>query len=289
MAVAQLIFSAPTSAHPLANPGYGKRSAPAQNPSGDDDFAGLTPLARALGAYIDQLPDGAAMGIKALASQLPHGQAAISTALNCLSQGGYLRRVQELLDGGTRWVTRTYFSRTARVDAWWKAWLGGLDMNSWQEEPVVKVQQRKKDQEQEPSRAYVLLATLHLADRRLALSAKDCERLAPLVERWFERGADEDRIRAEMTALLPPEVKIPGMFVARRLTDKLPPAPRAESARPAVRRMMLCTQCENPGEPDALPGGLCAECREAPVAMDAGLAEANVRALAAEVRKGMRA
>lgn len=323
MAVADLTFSAPTSAHPMANPGFGKRLAPAQGTYQISPFTNLTPKARAVAEYVDQLPVGAAMGIKALASQLPLGQAAVSTALKEMSQAGLLRRVQELdLKVATQWVTRTYFSRTARPDAWWKAWLGGLDMDHWQETPVPKQNSQPRQPHApsrhpqksrvpgtfqagsamvaevpqgapEASRAHILLVTLRISDRRLTLTAKDCEQLAPLVDEWFARGSGEDEVRAALTVSLPSKVHAPGRFVAQRLEEKMPPVPVAAPASPTtppvVRRMMICTICEAPGDPDALVGGLCADCDDEPrpsaPVRAAGLPPQDVRAHAEAVRR----
>ncbi|MFJ1649180.1 hypothetical protein [Streptomyces sp. NPDC088258] len=118
------------SAHPHAKPGYGKRSAPDQAPRGSADFVHLRPREAAIAAYIDRLPEGAAIGYKPLAANLAdYGQQACGKALRFLSDAGHLRRVKEHLvleDNSYRWVTRTYFSRTARDDDWWKAYVGGL-------------------------------------------------------------------------------------------------------------------------------------------------------------------
>ncbi|WP_405686696.1 hypothetical protein [Streptomyces sp. NBC_01387] len=55
-----------------------------------------------------------------------------------------------------------------------------------------------------------------------------------------------------------------GAFVRQRLTDKMPPErmPTAPGARSGW--VMECTNCGRPGAPDALPGGICAECRSLP-------------------------
>jgi hypothetical protein len=128
VAVKDLSRALPAPAHPMANPGYGKRSAPEQPPRGADDFAHLPAREASLSALIDGLPEGAAMSAKALAAAHPrYGQAACLTALRRLSEAGYLRRTREhvVLADGARWVTRTYFSRAPRSDAWWDAALRG--------------------------------------------------------------------------------------------------------------------------------------------------------------------
>nr|WSU74734.1 MarR family transcriptional regulator [Streptomyces anulatus] len=116
-----------SAAYPMAKPGYGKRSAPDQRPRTRDDFALLPTRERYVAGFVDHLPEGAAMSVKTLAKQLPlYGQQAISTALNALSVAGHLRRVRCPVVGAgdeTRWVFRTFWSRTARDNEWWNTYL----------------------------------------------------------------------------------------------------------------------------------------------------------------------
>ena len=68
------------------------------------------------------------MDIKSLAKDLPlYGQMAIGTALRALAVAGHLRRVRCRVggDGQCRWVTLTYWSRTAHDNEWWAARLAG--------------------------------------------------------------------------------------------------------------------------------------------------------------------
>ncbi|MFH8405116.1 MarR family transcriptional regulator [Streptomyces sp. NPDC018019] len=129
MADAQLTTApcAPTASHPLAAPGYGKRSAPDQTRRRPGDFAHLPEREAFLAAFIDRLPDGAAMDVKTLAAAQPrYGQQAVRSALTRLSAAGHLRRLQETVGNGrSQWVYRTYFTRTARDDAWWHHFLTG--------------------------------------------------------------------------------------------------------------------------------------------------------------------
>ncbi|WP_102920413.1 hypothetical protein [Streptomyces eurocidicus] len=115
--------------HPAAARGYGKRSVPDQATRRRGDFDHLRPREASIATYIDRLPDGSSMDAKTLASQLPaYGQAACLTALRRLSEAGHLRRVTERIKGDAgswNWVTRTYFSRTARGDDWWETFLAG--------------------------------------------------------------------------------------------------------------------------------------------------------------------
>ncbi len=121
-------LSAPavSAAYPMAKPGYGKRTAPGQQPRTRDDFALLPIRERYVAGFVDHLPDGAAMSVKQLAKQLPlYGQQAISTALKTLSVAGHLRRVRCAVGAGdeTRWVFRTFWSRTAHDNEWWTTYL----------------------------------------------------------------------------------------------------------------------------------------------------------------------
>ncbi|MFJ2221183.1 MarR family transcriptional regulator [Streptomyces anulatus] len=111
----------------MAKPGYGKRSAPDQQARTRHDFALLPTRERYVAGFVDHLPEGAAMSVKTLAKQLPlYGQQAISTALNSLSVAGHLRRVRCAVVGAgdeTRWVFRTFWSRTAHDNEWWNTYL----------------------------------------------------------------------------------------------------------------------------------------------------------------------
>ncbi|MCX4788202.1 MarR family transcriptional regulator [Streptomyces sp. NBC_01221] len=118
----------PASSRPYAKakPGYGKRCAPDQRPPRNDDFALLPERERYIAGYVDRLPDGAAMDIKSLAKNLPlYGQMAVAGALKALGVAGHLRHVRCLASGDdqVRWVTRTFWSRTAHDNEWWDAFL----------------------------------------------------------------------------------------------------------------------------------------------------------------------
>ncbi|WP_299538718.1 MarR family transcriptional regulator [uncultured Streptomyces sp.] len=121
---------APAASRPYrkAHPGYGKQSIPGQGSSHRADFALLPERERYVAAYVDRLPEGAAMDIKSLAKDLPlYGQMAIGTALRALAVAGHLRRVRCRVEGHgpCRWVTLTYWSRAAHDNEWWTARLTG--------------------------------------------------------------------------------------------------------------------------------------------------------------------
>ncbi|MGC5530291.1 MarR family transcriptional regulator [Streptomyces sp. SR-10] len=310
-------------AYPMAKPGYGKRSAPDQQARTRHDFALLPTRERYVAGFVDHLPEGAAMSVKTLAKQLPlYGQQAISTALNSLSVAGHLRRVRSAVVGAgdeTRWVFRTFWSRTARDNEWWNTYLAtekaalaaapapeapALDTApppSWGPaeesspptpegpdteqvpEPTAVPHQRTPaqapgdepappDPDAEPraagtSPAYLALARLGRDDHRLTLSADDCAALEPQAAQWLARGVSVDYLTRALTAGLPAKVDSPLGFVRRRLTDKMPPrlpaGPAPAVNRAAARRILMeCTDCGRPGQPEALPDGLCRPCRE---------------------------
>ncbi|MEU8671278.1 MarR family transcriptional regulator [Streptomyces anulatus] len=126
--------------YPMATPGYGKRSAPGQLPRRTDDFALLPTRERYVAGFVDHLPEGAAMSVKALAKQLPlYGQQAISTALTALSVAGHLRRVRCAVGQGetTRWAFRTFWSRTAHDNEWWNTYLAAESTRDAAPAPAV--------------------------------------------------------------------------------------------------------------------------------------------------------
>ncbi|MDQ0991560.1 hypothetical protein [Streptomyces sp. V3I7] len=282
MAVTQLSAAVPSAhalPHPMANPGYGKRTAPGQLPGTATDFAHLPPREAAIAAYIDRLPNGADVSVKTLAKHLPYGQCALRTALNNLQRAGHLRRGREhLADSGSQhWITRTWWSRTARDDGWWAAFTRGAVP---QEPPPTRRPPTR-------SRAYVLLAALGRSAPVLSLSHASCSELAPLVVEWFTRGATEDDVLRALTAGLPTPVHSPAALVARRLKDKLPPEP--EPTPPPPLRVLECAKCGTPGRPEALPGGICGVCRGDTAALPrpSALSSKAVRSHAAAARAAM--
>ncbi|MEU2712410.1 hypothetical protein [Streptomyces sp. NPDC007205] len=264
----------------MANPGYGKRSAPDQRTRTNHDFTHLPPREAAIAAYLDRLPDGADISVKTLAKQLPYGQCALRTALNRLQAAGHLRRGRERLEtdsGGSRWITRSWWSRTARDDAWWAAFTRG-DVPEEPHPPERPGPTR--------SRAHILLAALGRTAPVLSLSAADCATLAPLLTEWFARGATDEAVLRALTEGLPTPVHHPAALVRRRLIDKIPPEP---VPRPAPRRVLECAECGVPGRPEALPGGVCGGCRgeRAPAHPGAPLPATAVHARAGEIRAAM--
>ncbi|MET9577739.1 hypothetical protein ABZY30_19610 [Streptomyces massasporeus] len=245
-----------------------------RDPGFDHDFAHLPPREAAIAAHLDRLPDGADISVKTLAKQLPYGQCALGTALNRIQQAGHLRRGRECVtadDGSSRWITRTWFTRTARDDDWWAAFTRG-DLPQQAARPTR-------------SRAHILLAALGRTAPVLSLSEADCATLAPLVTDWFARGASEEDVLRALTAGLPTPVHHAAALVRNRLTGKLPPPP---PPRPPLR-VLECANCGAPGRPETLPGGRCSACRgeRAPAQPAAPLSAPTVHAHAAGIRAAM--
>ncbi|WEO96729.1 hypothetical protein A6P39_023395 [Streptomyces sp. FXJ1.172] len=268
----------------MANPGYGKRSVPGQRPRTNHDFAHLPAREAAIASYLDRLPDGADISVKTLAKVLPYGQCALGTALNRLQKAGHLRRGRERLEtdsGGSRWITRSWWSRTARDDGWWATFARG-DVPQPEPPPAARASPAPTR-----SRAHILLAALGRTAPVLSLSAADCAELAPLVAEWFARGATDEAVLHALTAGLPSPVHHPAALVRSRLTSKLPPEPVRQPPRPP-RRILECAECGVPGRPEALPGGLCRACRGAlpsdQAHSNAPLSPSAIHSYAAEMR-----
>ncbi|WP_405899633.1 MarR family transcriptional regulator [Streptomyces sp. NBC_00727] len=296
MATQNLSPALPTSArsapYPKASPGYGKRAIPNQRQPRADDFAFLPERERYIAGYVDTLPDGAAMHIKSLAKCQPlYGQMAVGSALRALAVAGHLRQVRCAVgDGeGIRWVTRTFWSRTARDNEWWTTFLAAEETHCAPQPPVgppppwgpaepaateapdapeppapaaPALPQQRAQAPQAPSPAYLALAELGRTDPRLALSAADCAALEELAAQWFARGADANYLTHALAAGLPEAVDSPVGFVRRRLVNKLPPnlpAPVPQAA--PVRHLMIeCADCRTPGPPEVFRDGLCGPC-----------------------------
>lgn len=300
VAIQNLSFAPPTpvAASPKARPGYGKRSVPDQCPPRPDDFGFLPERERYIAGYVDQLPEGAAMNIKSLAKCQPlYGQMAVGSALRALGVAGHLRHARCAVGEGdlVRWVTLTFWSRTARDNEWWNTFLtaeAGHRVTQPVAAPVAPVtsvmppppwvpaepeapvthaaapvvpQQRATPEDSSP--AYLALSQLGLKDKRLGLSGDDCRELEELAAEWFARGVDADYFIHTLTAGLPPAVDSPRGFVKKRLVTKLPPRQQAASTPPAPgasapRLMVECTDCGAPGKAEVFRDGLCGPCRQ---------------------------
>ncbi|MFE4174513.1 helix-turn-helix domain-containing protein [Streptomyces sp. NPDC056909] len=232
---------------------------------------GLSLTAIGLGVHIQSLPDGARIGIKALAARFAEGEVVIARALRELEACGYLSRTKERTPGG-RWVTRTVaYDDPSAV---------GTVPSSLQPpkpkpgrrpelagpEPAPPKPVQALPEPDHPDLARHRTATEILAGLRrdapgLVLSERDVRRLAPAVSAWLERGVEPDAVRRTLTAALPQDpINHPGAFLAHRLTELLPPPLPAEpTARPVPRIVPLqnCDRCDHAfraPEPGNCPG-----------------------------------
>jgi hypothetical protein len=174
----------------------------------------------------------------------------VSSALRALTRAGHLLRVRETVgEGLTRWVFRTFFSRTARPVAWWERFLADRRTGTTREDPAPAPPPR--------SEAYRALASLGGTDHRMTLSARECAELEPLAAEWLARDVTPAQFRVAMTGGLPATVECPGAFARRRLVDRIPPEPARAEHRTE------CATCRAPGRFAALPGGRCRHCAAA--------------------------
>lgn len=259
-------------AHRMAKAGFGKRHVPDEAPRGAADFAHLPTREAAIAAYIDRLPEGAAIGYKVLADELPdYGQQACRSALDRLTRAGHLRRirVQIAVEGsGLRWVTRTFFARTARDAAWWTRYIRfirGVDVPGQPAAPdeVPSV-------EPEPgvpaarSEAYTVLAGLGRREPRLQLSEDECVALEPLVQEWLAREVGREQVGQVLVAGLPASVHSAGAFLRTRLENKMPPVPQPkknEFREEIVAALEMCAFCDEDESTTTLVDGVCVDCR----------------------------
>lgn len=276
----------PSSSHPMANPGYGKRLAGDENPVAEPDFAHLTPRDAEVAVFIDHLGTGHAMGHKVLAAEHPrYGQQAVRTSLGRITQAGHLRWIKEHItveDNTMRWVTRTYWSRTRRSVEWWAEFARerhGTDV-TWDHQPgLARVEETtaapvpdatEPDPGPEPAPepepqsepvgvAYRILSALRTVEPRMALSDGDCGSLEPLAQEWLSRGATPKDITRALTEGLPPTVSNPGGLARRRLESKMPPKQRTPRAK-VTRVLMVCGLCGQDERTVKLDRGVCEEC-----------------------------
>nr|WP_208764793.1 hypothetical protein [Streptomyces brevispora] len=260
----------------MANPGYGKRSAPDQRPRTGADFVHLLPRDAAIAAYVDGLCDGADISVKSLAKVLPYGQCALRTTLNRLQEAGHLRRGSECIATETAliWVTRTFFSRTSRDNAWWAAFTRGDAPPQTPQHPTR-------------SRSFILLAALGRNAPALMLSQADCLALEPQVSEWFERGATETEILHALTQGLPSPIHHAAALIRRRLRDKLPPLRATPPTPRVVLRTLECSECRAPGSAQAMPGGVRGNPHPTPTGPTNAVPQQGVRARMNAVRAGL--
>ncbi|MFD7918035.1 MarR family transcriptional regulator [Streptomyces sp. NPDC059740] len=141
------------------------------------------------------------------------------------------------------------------------------------------------------SRAYELLVQLGHRDHRLVLSAAECAALEDGVAQWLALGMTPAQVVQALSAGLPEEVHAPAGLLRRRLRDKAPPPPAPATPQAAAphRWWAECAECGRPGRPQALPGGLCRDCRGAPEPTPPGpVARESVRGHVERIRAACR-
>ncbi|WP_406095339.1 hypothetical protein [Streptomyces sp. NBC_01013] len=256
----------------MAKAGFGKRLVPDEAPRGAADFAHLPTREAAIAAYVDRLPEGAAIGYKVLAEELAdYGQQACRSALDRLTRAGHLRRirVQIAVEGsGLRWVTRTFFSRSARDAAWWRQYvrfIRGMDAPG---QPAAPDEVRPA--EPEPgvpaprSEAYTVLAGLGRREPRLQLSEGECVALEELAQEWLVRGVGREQVSQALVSGLPASVHSAGAFLRTRLENKMPPVPqprKSEIREEIVGALEMCAFCDEDESTTTLVDGVCPDCR----------------------------
>ncbi|MFJ9177087.1 helix-turn-helix domain-containing protein [Streptomyces sp. NPDC102360] len=226
----------------------------------------LSLTAIGLSVHIQSLPTGARVDIRTLAALFPEGTTRISAALRELEAHGYLRRERRRTSEG-RVSTRTISCNHP-----------GTHPTPAAADPAPSRPKRPPTPLHVPhpstsapvllDRATTLLTTLHRADPRLLLSAKDTARLAPGVAAWLEREAPADAVRHALTSDIPDTLRHPAALLAHRLTALLPPLPPLRPPHtpppPTPHPLHNCDGCDR-----AFRGrepGLCRTCTPDPVA-----------------------
>ncbi|WKV72486.1 helix-turn-helix domain-containing protein [Streptomyces sp. PCS3-D2] len=237
----------------------------------------LSATAIGVAAYIQSLPDGAPVGIKALAGRFPEGEVRIASALRELERHGYLERRRERLEGG-RVVTRTYsYNKPGSAPEAPPPPPGREPVPDPDSEPTPEpgvVPQEADDpppaaapeaQRVHPGAAD-LLARLRRRDPRLLLSERDVRRLTPGVSEWLRRGVEPGAVERALSSDLPADMRRPASVLAYRLTallpPHLPPAPPGRPVRPPARPDPLqnCDGCDHAFRAPA--PGRCGACSQ---------------------------
>ncbi|MDX3540653.1 helix-turn-helix domain-containing protein [Streptomyces sp. MB09-01] len=220
----------------------------------------LSATAIGVAAYIQSLPDGAPVGIKALTDRFREGEVRIASALRELERHGYLERRRERLATG-QVVTRTFSYNRPGVVADPAVPRPSDVPPPPDDPPPPPVREplpgpgrgRAFDALPVPQAVHRgaadLLAGLRRYDSRLLLAERDLRRLVPGVSAWLERGADPEAVARALSGGLPERMRDPASVLAYRLTALVPPHLPPD---PVVRR---------PGRPD--PFQTCDGCERA--------------------------
>ncbi|MEN8653787.1 helix-turn-helix domain-containing protein [Streptomyces sp. 21So2-11] len=196
----------------------------------------LSATAIGIAVRIQSLPDGAKVGIKALAAHFPESEYRIAAALKELEAAGYLSRSRHRT-AGQRIVTRTtYYERP------------GTNVNA----PVRRVSLVKRPRPRPVDLllhrpAVDLLSGLRLRDPRLTLSVRDIAALAPDVSSWLASDVPASQVTHMLTSRLPDgPIHRPVRLLTYRLHEAPPPvpAPAPQVARVTVAPMQNCDGCD---------------------------------------------
>jgi hypothetical protein len=247
----------------------------------------LSFTARGILTYLLSLPSGRSETVISLSEKSVEGRKAVSAAMAELEKRGYLARKRVKGEQGTITTEVVVFdvrdgasSQVAPIGT--PVPIGqpvagssvdnpieDLVENSPLPTPVVSAPVLAESAPEgraggEISRSENLLSEVSQSDRRLHLSARDMRTLAPLVETWFERGADKRLISLTLTAGLPEEIQHPAGLLRKRLEDKMP---TAALAAPVAAVQAVRHECHDCGRPVASAGlcGACTESVQAPV------------------------
>ncbi|WP_328676395.1 hypothetical protein OG905_22360 [Streptomyces sp. NBC_00322] len=227
-------------------------------------------------AYILSLPDGAPVRIDALCEHFTEGEILISRALRELEADGYLERRRERGLGGVL-RTRTFFHDVPVGEepeppvppSPPRPRRSGPPSREPEPEPqpeAGRAPDTTADAESSPPpattdpdpRAIVILASLRIVDRRLLLSRRDVDQLAPAVTQWLAQGVSPEEITSHLTARLPDPLRArPARILAYRLRELPPPLP-PQAAAPSVLPWQTCDGCERAFR--AAEPGRCRDC-----------------------------
>ncbi|MFF7748671.1 helix-turn-helix domain-containing protein [Streptomyces sp. NPDC007971] len=238
----------------------------------------LSLVAIGLALHIQSLPEGAPIGIKALAAKFPEGEIRIAAALRELEEHGYLARPRERLQSGqvtTRTISynRPRAAMAAGAPAGPKsvAPAGPKSVAPGGLKPAAAPKPAAVPRAPAPSgKATELLADLRAHDSRLLLTERDVIRLAPAVSEWLERGVPPTAVLRTLTTGLPQDpIKHPAALLQHRLTTQLPPHLPAVPPRPAPTSrpspLQTCDGCDRAFR--APHPGRCRDCRVSSVAV----------------------
>ncbi|WP_455353675.1 helix-turn-helix domain-containing protein [Streptomyces sp. SYSU K217416] len=227
----------------------------------------LSATAIGIAVRIQSLPDGAKVGIKALAERFPESEYRIARALRELEEAGYLKRQKERTPD-QRIITRTtYYERPGCRESQ-GAPQGSAPRRQPTPEPKPRVEPEPPPPPVDPALhqpAVDVLAGLRSVDPRLILSVRDVAQLVPGVAAWLERGVLPGQVRRTLTSKLPVGIiHRPVKLLAHRLAEWLPPelpatrAPDLGTSR-RLEPFQNCKDCDRAFR-SAEPGH-CRDCR----------------------------